>query len=71
MKTAVDLIEGLQYKLLMIGIKVDGPANLLCDNKAVVTYSTKKPESTVTKMHNNAILAITLATVIQCWSNVV
>ena len=51
MKTAIDLIEGLRYKLRMMGIKVDGPTSLFCDNEAVVTNSTK-PESTLKKKHN-------------------
>ena len=51
MKTAVDLIEGLRYKLRMMGIEVGGPTNLFCDNEAVVTNSTK-PESTLKKKHN-------------------
>ncbi len=52
MKTAIDLIKGLRYKLRMMGIKVDGPTNLFCNNKAVVINSTK-PESTLKKKHND------------------
>ena len=52
MKTAIDLIESLRYKLRMMGIPVDGGTNVFCDNEAVVTNSTK-PESTLKKKHNS------------------
>ena len=45
------MIEGLRYKLRMMGIQVDGPTNAFCDNKSVVKNSTK-PESTLKKKHN-------------------
>lgn len=50
-KTAVEMIEGLRYKLRMMGIPVDGATNLFCDNESVVT-STVRPESTLKKKHN-------------------
>jgi hypothetical protein len=53
MKTAVELIEGLRYKLRMMGIPLDGSTNIFCDNEAVVKNTTK-PESTL-KKKNNAI----------------
>ena len=34
MKTAVEMIEGLRYKLRMMDI--DGSTNVFCDNKSVV-----------------------------------
>ena len=52
MKTAVDLIEGLWYKLRMMGIRVDGSTKLFCDNEAVVRNVTC-PESTLKKRHNS------------------
>jgi hypothetical protein len=36
MKIAVELIESLQYKLRMLGVPVDGPSDVFCDNQAVV-----------------------------------
>lgn len=45
------MIEGLRYKLRMMGIPVDGATNLFCDNESVVT-STVRPESTLKKKHN-------------------
>eukprot|EP00978_Attheya_sp_CCMP212_P043638 scaffold288169_cov38-Attheya_sp.AAC.1 len=37
MKTAAEQIMALRYKLRMFGIPIDGPANVFCDNEAVVT----------------------------------
>ena len=34
-----------------MGVEVDGPTNLFCDNEAVVTNTTR-PESTLKKKHN-------------------
>jgi hypothetical protein len=51
MKQAVELVEGLRYKLRMMGVEVDGPTNLFCDNEAVV-LNTTRPESTLKKKHN-------------------
>ena len=51
MKTAVEMVEGLWYKLRMMGIKVDGSTNVFCDNESVVKNTTR-PESTLKKKHN-------------------
>jgi hypothetical protein len=51
MKTAVELIEALHYKLWMFGIPLTGPTNVYCDNDAVVNNTTR-PESTLKKKHN-------------------
>ena len=32
---ATDLIFSLRYKLRMIGVPIEGPANILCDNESV------------------------------------
>lgn len=50
MKIAVELLQGIRYKLRMMGIPMDGPANMFCDNEAVVTNTTA-PESTLKKKH--------------------
>jgi len=52
MKTAIEMIEGLRYKLRMFGIPVEGPANIYCDNEAV-TKNTQVPESTLKKKHHS------------------
>jgi hypothetical protein len=51
-KIAVELIECLRYKLRMMGVPLDGPANVFCDNEAVVKNTTQ-PESTLKKKHND------------------
>jgi hypothetical protein len=51
MKTAIDMIEGLRYKLRMMGIPIHGPTSVFCDNESVVKNSTT-PESTLKKRHN-------------------
>ena len=50
LKTAVDLIEGVRYKLRMMGIPLDGLTSLFCDNESVVKNSTA-PESVLKKRH--------------------
>jgi hypothetical protein len=45
------MIEGSRYKLRMMGIPVDGSANVFCDNESVVKNTTC-PESTLNKKHN-------------------
>lgn len=51
MKTAVELIQGLRFKLRSFGIPIDGPTDVFCDNEAV-TKNARSPESTLTKKHN-------------------
>ena len=52
MRTAVEHIEVLCYKLHMFGIPVEDPTNVLCDNEAVFKNATI-PESTLKKKHNS------------------
>ena len=49
-KTTTEMIQTLQYKLCLLGIPIDGPTIMVCDNKAVVCNSTI-PESTLKKKH--------------------
>jgi hypothetical protein len=51
MRQATDMIEGLRYKLRMFGVPLDGPANVLSDNQAVILNSTV-PSSTLRRKHN-------------------
>ena len=51
MKTAVEMIEGLRYKLQMMGIEIDGSTNVFCNNESVVTNTTS-PESMLKMKHN-------------------
>jgi hypothetical protein len=50
-KMAVEMIEGLRYKLRMMGIPVAGMTNFFCGNELVVKLSFR-PESTLKKKHN-------------------
>ena len=52
MKTGIELIEGLRYKLRMFGVPIEGPTNIYCDNEAVYK-STVMPESTLKKKHHS------------------
>ena len=51
MKTAIEQVEALRYKLRMMGIPIDGATNVFCDNEAVFKNASK-PESTLKKKHN-------------------
>ena len=52
MRLARDFIVEMRIKLKMFGVPVEGPANVYCDNKGVVS-NTSIPESTLTKKHNS------------------
>ena len=47
-KTALEIVEGLVYKLRMLGVPLEGPARMFCDNEAVVK-SGSYPEITLRK----------------------
>ena len=52
MKTGVELLEGLRYKLQMMGIPVEGYAYVCADNMSVVK-NTSLPESVLKKKSNS------------------
>ena len=52
MKTAVEQIEALWYKLRMFGIPIEGSTNVFCDNEAVFKNTTM-PDSTLKKKHTS------------------
>ena len=52
MKSCVESISALRYKLRMFGVPVDEPTNVFCDNVSVVNNSSKI-ESTLNKKHNS------------------
>ena len=52
MKTCVESIIGLRFKLRMFGIPFHSPADVLCDNQSVVTNSSKL-ESKLNKKHSS------------------
>jgi len=49
MRVAVEMIEGLRYKLRILGVPIDGECAVFCDNNSVVTNV--KPESILKKKH--------------------
>ena len=49
MRVSIKMIEGLRYKLRMIGVPLTEECAIFCDNSAVVTNS--RPESTLKKKH--------------------
>lgn len=52
MKTAVELTEGLRYKLIMMGVPLEGPAHVKADNMSVIINSSV-PESMLKKKSNS------------------
>jgi hypothetical protein len=52
MRTCLDHITALRYKLRMFGIPIDGPTKVLCDNQSVVNNSSKI-ESALNKKHSS------------------
>ena len=52
MKSCLNAIEGLRFKLRMFGIPIEGPTHVYCDNERVVLNSSKV-ESTLDKKHNS------------------
>jgi hypothetical protein len=52
LRIAVEMIEGLRYKLRMMGVPIDGPCDVFCDNNSVV-QNTTRPESPIKKKHNS------------------
>ena len=52
LKTAVELTEGLRYKLRMMEVPLDGPAHIMADNQSVIKNSSA-PESMLKKKSNS------------------
>ena len=50
MKTVVEQIKSLRYKLRMFGVPLEGPTNVFCDNEAVFK-NMSQPDSTLKKKH--------------------
>ena len=51
LKIVTEMVEGLRYRLRMMGVPINGPVNTFCDNDSVVKNVTN-PASTLTKKHN-------------------
>ena len=52
MKTAVEHVVVLRYKLQMFGIPIERPTNVFCDNETVFK-NTSIPDSTLKKKHTS------------------
>ena len=50
LRTGVEMIESLRYKLRMFGIPIENPTYVFCDNQSVITNSTT-PGSKLKKKH--------------------
>ena len=50
LKTVVDILDGIRYKLRMFGVPIDGPSNVFCSNLYVVRNSAF-PDSPLKKKH--------------------
>ena len=52
LRSCLEAITSLQYKLKMFGVPIDGPADVLCDNMSVVNNTTLV-NSKLHKKHNS------------------
>jgi hypothetical protein len=52
LKNSIELLKSLKYKLRMLGVPLLGPADIFCDNEAVV-INCSTPESTIKKKHHS------------------
>ena len=59
-----DLVVTLRLKLRSIGVPIDGPTNVLCDNNGVVK-NTSIPTSTLAKKHNAINITLYVSSLIR------
>ena len=52
MKTAVELVEGLRYKLRMMGVPLEGSCHVKADNMSVI-HNCSNPTSQLKKKSNS------------------
>ena len=52
MKTSVEALRGIRYKLRMMGVPLTGPTYIYGDNMSVI-YNISRPESTLYKKSNS------------------
>jgi hypothetical protein len=52
LKTAVEMLQALRYKLQWFEDPIDGPVNVFDDNEPVIN-SSQKPKATLSKKHNS------------------
>ena len=51
LRICTEMVEALRYKLRCFGVPIDGPCDIYCDNRSVVTNSSV-PTSVLNKRHN-------------------
>ena len=52
LKTAVETLRGVRYKLRMMGVPINGPTYIYGDNQSVIN-NTSKPKSVLKKKSNS------------------
>ena len=52
LKTGIETLRGLKYKLRMMGVSINGPTYIYGDNQSVIN-NTSKPESVLKKKSNS------------------
>ena len=52
MKTVVEALRGIRYKLCMVGVTLTGPTYVYGDNMSII-YNTSRPESKLKKEINS------------------
>ena len=52
MRSCIEEVRALRYKLRMFGVPIDGPTHIFCDNKSVVN-NCSKVESLLNKKHSS------------------
>ena len=62
LKHACEMMKGLLYKVKMLGVPIDGPTRVLCDNQSVVINGSF-PESVLKKKHCSVAYHIVRETV--------
>ena len=65
MRTGLETVQGIRYKLRMMGVPLETPTYIYGDNMSVI-YNTSKPESTLKR--KRPIQCVT-TTIISKWSN--
>ena len=64
LRVGYEINDGLRYKFRMMGVPVEGPTNVYCDNEGIVSNSSMA-ESTLKKKHLSACFHKTC----ECYTN--